>query len=269
MNGCLKRELRPDAKGQQTKEYAVAKTEQKQKARGEHQNVARAAMVITTIADAGAHGLRMTDVIEETQLGVATVHRLLSGLVAHGFLDLDTDKNRYFLGVKIVAWAAKATERYGLSPFVDSCLGRLASLTEDTVYFSLISGDEAVCVDRREGAYPIRTLTLNVGDRRPLGVGAGSLALLSFQTDDRIKAILSSAEKDRLSYGIDNDYLRQAIGDARDAGFAINNEKLIAGMSAIGVPIRKESGEAVGAISVAAISRRLSRHASKRFQPCS
>ncbi len=227
------------------------------KKRGEHQNVARAAMVIDAISKAGPYGLRMTDVIEDTQLGVATVHRLLNGLVTYGFIDHDADKNRYFLGIQLVSWAAKATDRYGLLPFVDERLSNIAARTEDTVYFSLTSGDDAVCVDRREGAYPIRTLTLNIGDRRPLGVGAGSLALMAFQSAERISELLKHQEKTRLNYTIDNEYLISAIADTKRSGYAINQEKLISGMSAIAVPVCKKNGEAVGAISVAAISSRL------------
>ena len=46
----------------------AAKTE-----KGEHQNVARAAMVIDALAAAQAQGLRLTDVVARTGLGTATV----------------------------------------------------------------------------------------------------------------------------------------------------------------------------------------------------
>ena len=55
----------------------------------------------------------------------------------------------------------------------------LADATGDMVFLTLRSGLDAVCIDRQEGAYWIRTYTLEVGTRRPLGIGAGSLAILS------------------------------------------------------------------------------------------
>ena len=60
---------------------------------------------------------------------------------------------------------------------------RLAERTQDTVFLSARDRDEAVCLERVIGDYPIKTLTLSIGDRRPLGVGAGSLALLSALSD--------------------------------------------------------------------------------------
>lgn len=225
--------------------------------KGEHQNVARAALVIDTLARARNQGLRLTDVVERTGLGTATVHRLLAGLVAHGFVDLEKASNRYFVGLKMVTWTAAATERYGLAPYLEGELGRLCRETEDTVYFSLRSGNDAVCVDRREGAYPIKTLTLSIGDRRPLGVGAGSLALLAFQPDDFVAGLVESDVERREEAGIDTPTLRRHLKEARENGFALNEGFLIAGMSGVAVPILDHNKHAVAAISVAAITTRL------------
>src|SRR5690606_39494348 len=49
---------------------------------------------------------------------------------------------------------------------------------------------DAVCIDRAEGSFPIRVLTQNVGTRRPLGIGSGSLALLAAAPDDEVDNIL-------------------------------------------------------------------------------
>ena len=226
--------------------------------KGDHQNVARAAMVIDVLARAHDHGLRQTDVIERTGLGPATIHRLLTGLAAYGFVDHDKESNRYFVGLKMVSWTAAAMERYGLAPFVDPSLERLCTLTEDTVYFSLISGFDSVCVDRREGSYPIKTLTLALGDRRPLGVGAGSLALLSFQSPKFIDNILREDEARRIPLRFDSTFLRGEVERTRAEGHALNAGRLIEGMSGVAVPIRKSDGSAVAAVSIAAITSRIS-----------
>lgn len=226
--------------------------------KGEHQNVARAARVIEALAGARDFGMRLTDVAEATGFGSATVHRLLGGLTRYGFVDHDRPSNRYYIGLQMVAWAAAATERYGLAPFTDKSLDRLCAETADTVYFSLLSGNDSVCVDRREGLYPIKTLTLSVGDRRPLGVGAGSLALLAFQPEALRGEILETDRARRETYGIRDDFLVGAIARCRETGFALNSGWLIPGMSGVGVPIRRSDGQAVAALSVAAVTSRLS-----------
>lgn len=225
-------------------------------AKGAHQNVARAARVISALAAERTSGLRLTDVANATGLGTATVHRLLAGLLRHGFVD--QHGGRYFVGLHLLGWAAAASGRYGLAPFADASLDRLRVETGDTIYFSLISGHDAVCVDCREGAYPIRTLTLAVGDRRPLGVGAASLALLAFQTEAARAAILAEDGARRAAFGIAEDALAEAVARARAQGYAVFDAWQTPGMVGVGVPVRRQGGAAVAALSAVSVAQRLS-----------
>ena len=226
--------------------------------KGEHQNVARVVAVLDILKAGGAQGLRLTDVVEASGLGGAVVHRLLAGLVTHGLVDHHAETNRFFPGLKLISLTAAALGRYGIARFADGPLDQLMRETEDTVYLSLISGDDSVCVDRREGSFPIRTLTLNVGDTRPLGVGAGSMALLAFQEEGAQEDILERDLDRREGYGIADDWLRPALNATRKAGFALNDGQIVQGMFAVAAPIRRSNGTAVAALSVAAISDRLS-----------
>ena len=56
------------------------------------------------------------------------------------------------------------------------------------------SGCESVCLEPRPGTFPIRANYLDVGSRRPLGVGAGSLALLiALPPDERARVMATNA----------------------------------------------------------------------------
>jgi DNA-binding IclR family transcriptional regulator len=225
--------------------------------KGEHQNIARTGLVLGALAAAGDAGLKLTDVVRATGLGKTSCHRALGGLVAHGFVDQDARSGAYFLGLRMLEWAARATQRYGLYPFVAPSLDRLAGATADTVYFSMTSGMEAVCVDRREGAFPIKTLTLRLGDRRPLGIGSGSLALLAAMRDEEIEEVVAMQRSARARYEIDNVLLRRMILETRERGFAVIEGQIIPGMNAVGVALCNSAGAPVAAISVAAITARL------------
>lgn len=225
--------------------------------KGLYQNIGRATMVLRALAANSAEGLRLTDVVNATALGKATVHRVLSGLVAHGLVEQDKASGRFFLSLTLIGWAMAAGDRFGLARLAGPALARLAQSTQDTVYLSLRSGDEAICLDRREGAFPIKTLTLRPGDRRPLGVGAGSLAILAFLPDEEIETVLAGAPNAPARFPIDEMTMRDMIATARQLGYALNDERFIPGMSAVGVPIRRPGGQPFAALSVAAISSRL------------
>jgi DNA-binding IclR family transcriptional regulator len=225
--------------------------------KGLYQNIGRATMVLGALAANSSEGLRLTDVVNATSLGKATVHRVLSGLVAHGLVDQDKATGRFFLSLKLIGWAMAAGDRFGLARLAAPALQRLSQRTQDTIYLSLRSGDEAICIERREGSFPIKTLTLRVGDRRPLGVGAGSLAMLAFLPDDEIEAVLAAQRPEQARFNIDEMTMRDMIATARQLGYTLNDERLIPGMSAVGVPIRRPTGQPFAALSVAAISTRL------------
>lgn len=137
-------------------------------------------------------------------------------------------------------------------------MDRIAEATEDTVYLSIRSGDQAICVARRTGAFPIKTLTLEVGDSRPLGLGAGNLALLAALPDSECEQVI--ARNHALYQGhpnFDAQSLREYVARTRAEGYALNYGLMMPEMAAIGVALRNPGGTVHAALSVAAIKTRM------------
>jgi DNA-binding IclR family transcriptional regulator len=111
--------------------------------------------------------------------------------------------------------------------------------------------------------HPIKTLTLNVGDRRPLGVSAGGLVLLAFLSDHEIERILLQQAETRTQLPFDQVTLRRMIAATRGAGFAyydapvLHGSEIVTGMAAVAVPIRRPDRQPIASLSVAAITARL------------
>ena len=225
--------------------------------RGENQNVARAARVLDALADAGSAGLRLIDVVGATGLTKTVAHRFLGGLVAHGMATVDRTTGRYFLGDRIFAWAVRMGEHFELADRVAPLLRTLAGELEDTIYFHQRRGDDMICLGRAEGAFPVKTLTLMVGDRRPLGVGSGSLAIAAHLADAELEAIVARRAPAYAEYSLTPQLLRADVALTREQGFALNVDRVIPGMTGVGMPIRSSDGRPVAAISVVAISPRL------------
>jgi DNA-binding IclR family transcriptional regulator len=221
------------------------------------QAIERAVQVLEAIGEASNSGLRLSGVMRITGLGRATSHRFLKALVDQGLVETDPDSGRYFLGMKLLVLSGSASNRFGLARRAAPALQRLAERTGDTVYLSLRIGDASICLDRLEGAFPIRTLTLKIGDRRPLGVGAGSMALLAFLPAAEIQRIVSHHASAAAAFGFDQATLLSLAESTRTQGYAFNDQRIIPGMSAVGVPISGRSGAPVAALSVAAIASRM------------
>jgi DNA-binding IclR family transcriptional regulator len=220
-------------------------------------SVERAAAVVQVVADGGAAGSRLTAIAAATGLQKTTVHRLLATLVQLGWLEQDATTGAFHLGLGLVALGTAAANRHGLLDLANPRLLRLAELTADTVYLSVRIGARALCVDRVTGGFPIRTLTLGPGDRRPLGVGAGSLALLAWLPDEEIDPIITQSAAAGSGPLADPAVLHQLIDEARARGYAHNPGLIVPGASGVGVPVRGNDGRPIAALSVAAIDSRL------------
>ncbi|HEX7127064.1 MAG TPA: IclR family transcriptional regulator [Thermodesulfobacteriota bacterium] len=221
------------------------------------QSIRRAVAIMRAIAAAGTSGARLTDLAAEIGLHVATAHRLLGALAREGLVEQDPASKLYRFGPGLFSLSAAARRPLSIQEHFRSALVRLAEETEDTVYLSIRSGAEAICLARKEGAFPIRTLTLEVGSRRPLGVGAGSLALLAFLPDDEVERVIRTNGRAYTAFGVRSEDIRAFVATSRRLGYALNDDRILRGMSAVGLPARTIAGRVVAAVSVAAINARM------------
>ena len=117
----------------------------------------------------------------------------------------------------------------------------------------------AVCMLREDGDYPLKTHVLMPGDRHPLGVGAGSLAMLAALSDDGVEQCLQ-ANAQLLADRYPNyspGFLREQVAQSRERGYAVNRGRVVAGSWGLGVPLLDGGGRVLGALSIAAVESRL------------
>ena len=222
------------------------------------QAIERALLVLRVLASAGRWGMRVADVVSAAALPQATVSRIVGSLLREGVIERDERTRKLYIGHLVHELALVARARFPLPEATRQPMQWLAEHSEDTIYLSEPSGNEAVCTAREEGPYPIKALPLHVGIRRPLGVGAGGLAILSAIAPARVEEILKVNAVRYPAYGgMDVAWLRQAIKQTKRDGFSTIAEKATPGMTAIGAPILNPAGEPIGAISIAAISARM------------
>jgi DNA-binding IclR family transcriptional regulator len=134
---------------------------------------------------------------------------------------------------------------------------RIAEATGDTVFLTQRSGLDAVCIDRREGTFPIKTFTLEVGVRRPLGVGTGSLAILAALPEEEFRSIITSNEPRLAEHGLNGTTLLSQARKAQKLGYAVRETPTLAGVRSLGQVLRNQSGVPFAALSISAISSRM------------
>lgn len=223
------------------------------------QAVTRAFRVLRAVARTRSAGINLAQLVRDTGLNKPTAHRLVLALIAEGMVEQDAQSLRYFVGRECYVLGGIASERFGLGREAADAVARLARSSGDSAFFSIRSDVFAVCVLREDGDYPLKTHVLQPGTRHPLGVGAGSLAMLAALDDAEVDRCLRENEALlKSSYpSFSLSFLRQEVAITRDRGFSVNEGRVVSGSWGVAAAVHSSSGDVVGALSIAAVESRL------------
>ena len=222
------------------------------------QLIARSAVLLRLIANANHQGARLVDLTYHSGLERPTVRRILQGLIEQGLVRQHVSDRRYYLGMLVYELGLAAARGFDLAAIAAPSMDRIARETEDTVYLVQRSGLDAVCIDRREGNFPVKVLTIDIGSRRPLGAAAGGLAILAGLPPPE-RALTMAANHSQMEsyeklYGIPLD---RAVDDAVTRGFALMPINVVPYVSGVGMNIPSRSGTPHIALSVSALYSRI------------
>lgn len=223
------------------------------------QSLTRAIGLLKLVARQPRSGMSLGEVVEASGLHRATAHRLLRALVVERLLAQDRTR-RFYPGAELWLMGKAASARFNLIELAQPCLERIAGETGDAALVCTRSGDEVVYLARCEGDYPIKALTLNVGDRRPLGVSSGSLAILSFLEESERKRILANLPGQLKDFpDFSATLVARLVAQTRRNRYALNPVAHQRGSEALGVPVLDDKGLPIAAFTVTAISARMTK----------
>lgn len=218
----------------------------------------RALRLLRIVAAGDAAGMRLKDIASAAGCGQPSAHRALRDLMAEGFVEQVAGGKRYRPALEFFVLAARAGQAGGLRDLARPALLRLSATLSDTVFLLVRNGYDAVCLDRIEGPFPIRSFTGDIGGKVPLGLGQGSLAMLAHLPEAEREAVIRFNMPRLLDRGfLDEAALRNALDRARAQGWVNLNTGLIPGMAGVAVPVCDADGRAVAALSVGTLLERL------------
>ncbi|CDZ54037.1 IclR family transcriptional regulator [Neorhizobium galegae] len=223
------------------------------------QAVERALQLLSIVGRGAEKGVALADVVADSGLNKPTARRLLMALMRSRLVEQDELTRRYYLGGELYVLGMLASRRHGLLEMAGESLKRLSGRSADTSFVSMRRDDYAVCLHREEGTHPVRTHALLTGDQNPLGVGAGSLAMLAALPDAEVEAVLGRIEGVIAAQypGYSPQIIREDVARSRELGYALNPGRVIANSWGIGMAILLPDGRLAGALSIAAIDSRM------------
>jgi len=227
------------------------------------QTIQRTALLLRLLTYHSRLGLRLVDLAAFSNLERPTVHRMLHGLIEENLVVQDQATKKYFLGPAVYEMGLAATPKNHLRDICQPHLHWVAANTGVTVFLTVRSGFDGVCIDRKDGTPPMRVKTyvldFDIGQHRPLGMGTGCMAILSALPDRIVDGILAVNQQRQVfaKESITLKQLKQQIMETRDKGYATRTLSADPRISAIGVAIPGEGREPIGAVSIRGLSSRL------------
>lgn len=225
---------------------------------GGSKTIERVGAILAALETAPVEGLTTAEIAAIVKFDRATTYRALVSMDVIGLVDRDVDAKRFRLGGYLFRLGAKTASRFSVLTIAREALTEIAREFEDTAVLAVPNKFDSVCIARVSGSYPIKAQTLAVGDRLPLGVSAGGLAILSTMDDVQVRRAIQYNTKEIATFHrVKPDELYQMVRTVRTQGYASYLGKIVSGMGAIALPIRGAKGRALGSLSVAAILDRL------------
>ena len=200
--------------------------------------------------------LGVSELARAVGLSRSTTHRYMATLTRLGYLRQDPASRRYRLGPRVLDLGFSAINSMELPELARPHLQHLSDETGHTVNMAILDGPEIVYVERVRSSQAGQSqidLNLHVGSRLPAyctSMGKVLLAYLPPQERERTLDELELVGRGPNTV-TERDALCAELDRVRDAGLAVNDEELAAGLRSIAVPVRARSGEVEAAINVA------------------
>jgi len=221
-------------------------------------SIQKALQVLKTVQRHHEEGMRLVDVCRAQGLEKPTALRLLRELETQGLLARNVRSKKYYLGDYCRKLGESLAVQSSLSTRYGPLLRRISDRTEDASFLVILQDQDTLCIGREVGTYPIQALAIPVGNRQPIGVGAGGLAMLASFDADTTEHYLRINRARFLKYkSLRLDELRMRIARARKRGYAVIGSHAVNQVTGVGVTLMSKEGEVLGGISVAALDNRM------------
>jgi IclR family acetate operon transcriptional repressor len=210
--------------------------------------------------------LSLSELAERSGLDKVTSLRLLDGLVHERFLRRDEQRGVYSVGTRVLTVAAAYQGPMALVDAAEEPLNELAQATGQTAELGVLEQGDVLVVGV---AYPNRALRRNavVGERFPFHSASLGKAIASLMDEGVVRGLLDQ-------YGLapvtprtvtELGHFMAELRVTRQRGYALDDEETAEGMRCVGAAIRDQSGQPIGAVSIAGPAGEFSGEQLSRF----
>ncbi len=191
------------------------------------------------------------DIADRVGLPKSSVHRLLTTLIAHGFVDRDPATRRYTLGIRLFELGSAAIHERGLHGAAQPQLEELCRSTGETCHLAVLSGIEAVYVYKVEGPSNI-SMSSRVGGRAPCHATSIGKVLVAWAAPEVMAEVRAHPLTACTAHTITTmERLDSELAAVRSQGYALDLDEYSEGLHCISAPVRDQTGRVTAALGIA------------------
>ncbi|PRX35800.1 IclR family transcriptional regulator [Orenia metallireducens] len=213
------------------------------------QSVDRALRILELLIEEN-QSMNLSEISEEVDLNISTVHRLLNTLIYRGFVAKE-ETGRYKLGVRIFEIVSLLEDSLDLKAIVRPYLNEIVDECNETANLVILDRGEVVYIDQVESTNLVRMFA-NIGSKGPAhSLGAGKV-LLAHLDERELDKMLKGMELTQFTSETltEVEELKENLKQIKVQGYAIDFEEMEEGVRCVAAPIKNGDGEVIAAISV-------------------
>ena len=220
------------------------------------QPVYKALQVLRCLGDERRE-LALSEICYRVDLPKTTVFRYLQTLCASGFVTHDRDTDLYRIGLRVWELGQSVHEPLRVREIALPAMRELRDRFNETVNLGVLDGPEVVYLEIIESRRSLR-MQAQLGGRDPVYSTALGKAVLAFKPEEQWPAHLPPLLAPRTERTVTSLVeLNQSIAQARERGFALDDEENEEGARCIAAPLFNHMNQVIASVSLSAPASRM------------
>jgi len=201
------------------------------------------------------NGARLTDLVDELDMGKSAIHNHLSTLQEYGYVIQQSDE--YRLSLKFLDLGGYTRSKMDIYKISEPEVSKLAERSGELVNLLVEENGKGVYLSRAKGDRAV-DLDTYVGFSHHLHSSALGKAILANLPRSRVLEIIEHHGLPEITPHTitDRDELLDELERTRERGFAVDDKERLEGLRCVAAPIRLESNR-IAAVSISAPKARM------------
>lgn len=202
--------------------------------------------------------MSITGISKKLGIYPSTIHRILDTLKYRGYVEQNSDDQKYLLGLKLVELGMTRYHQISLAKEASPFLKELVDECHETVHLGILYHENVLYIAKEDSPQTIRMVS-RVGRRASLySTGLGKI-LLAYLSEKERKKIIAHIKIRRFTENtITNKIeLEKELEQVRKQGLALDREENEKEVYCIAVPIKNYRGKVIAALSISSPTYRI------------